>query len=166
LSRLNSQAGSARAFARTVRDVIDWRGQRRNFMHRVSEVEKLPPLLILWGDRDALIPIDQGKAFAAMLDGAVFETFEGCGHYLHNERPAAFAQAVRAFLDDENARSTELHLPPASRKAMSLRDSRANPIRDDCFRGLITGRDAPMEDVAQIHPRRSSHALTVWVKST
>ncbi|HEX4446125.1 MAG TPA: alpha/beta fold hydrolase, partial [Polyangiaceae bacterium] len=31
LTSINGQKGSARAFARTVRDVIDWRGQRRNF---------------------------------------------------------------------------------------------------------------------------------------
>jgi hypothetical protein len=31
LSAMNVQAGSARAFARTVRDIVDWRGQRRTF---------------------------------------------------------------------------------------------------------------------------------------
>jgi pimeloyl-ACP methyl ester carboxylesterase len=111
LSRFNSQAGSARAFARTVRDVIDWRGQRRNFLHRVNEVRKLPPVLILWGDRDALIPIEQGRAFAALLDGAVFKTFADSGHYLHNEQPEAFAQAVREFLDDPRVQATRLRQP-------------------------------------------------------
>lgn len=110
LSQLNSQAGSARAFARSVRDVIDWRGQRRNFMHRIGEVKKLPAVLVLWGDRDALIPIEQGLAFADLLKGAVFRTFEGCGHYLHNERPDTFAQMVREFLDDP-AVPTELAQP-------------------------------------------------------
>jgi pimeloyl-ACP methyl ester carboxylesterase len=100
LSRLNSQPGSARAFARSVRDVIDWRGQRRNFLHRVDEVKKVPPVLILWGDRDALIPIRHGRAFANLLKGSVFKAFEGCGHYLHNEQPEAFANIVREFLDD------------------------------------------------------------------
>ena len=100
LSRLNSQAGSARAFARSVRDVIDWRGQRKNFLHRVDEVKKVPPVLLLWGDRDALIPIEHGRAFAAVLKGSVFRTFEGSGHYLHNEQPEAFARIVREFLDD------------------------------------------------------------------
>jgi pimeloyl-ACP methyl ester carboxylesterase len=117
LSRFNSQAGSARAFARTVRDVINWRGQRRNFLQRVTEVAKLPPVLILWGGRDALIPIEQGRAFAAMLEGAVFKTFEGCGHYLHNEQPEAFVKAVREFLDDPTVPATELRRPvsaPAS----------------------------------------------------
>jgi pimeloyl-ACP methyl ester carboxylesterase len=61
LSKLNSQAGSARAFARSVRDVIDWRGQRRNFLHRVDDVKKLPPILVLWGSRDALIPINTAE---------------------------------------------------------------------------------------------------------
>jgi pimeloyl-ACP methyl ester carboxylesterase len=100
LSKLNSQGGSARAFARSVRDVIDWRGQRRNFLHRVHEVKTLPPVLVLWGDRDTLIPIEQGRAFAELVKGSVFETFAGCGHYLQNERPEAFAHTVRMFLDD------------------------------------------------------------------
>ena len=111
LSRLNSQAGSARAFARSVRDVIDWRGQRRNFLHRAQEVEQIPPVLVLWGDRDTLIPIEQGRAFTALLEGAVFRTFEGAGHYLHNEQPEVFARTVRGFLDDPAVPSTRLRMP-------------------------------------------------------
>jgi pimeloyl-ACP methyl ester carboxylesterase len=100
LSRLNSQAGSARAFARSVRDVIDWRGQRRNFLHRIKELGRVPALLVLWGDRDDIIPVEQGRAFAALFKGAVFSSFEGAGHYLHNEQPEEFVRAVRQFLDD------------------------------------------------------------------
>lgn len=111
LSRLNAQPGSARAFARSVRDVIDWRGQRRHFLHRAHEIETLPALLVLWGDRDSIIPVAQGRAFVALLDGAVFQVFEGCGHYLHNERPAEFARVVRNFLDDPAARATQLKRP-------------------------------------------------------
>jgi pimeloyl-ACP methyl ester carboxylesterase len=108
LSRLNSQAGSARAFARSVRDVIDWRGQRRHFLHRAHEISDLPAILVLWGDRDPIIPSAQGRAFAALLEGARFQGFEGCGHYLHNERPAEFATTVLAFLDDPSAPRTRL----------------------------------------------------------
>ena len=54
LSRLNAQPGSARAFARgSVRNVIDWRGQKHSFFHRVHEIQKLPAMFIMWGDRDA-----------------------------------------------------------------------------------------------------------------
>lgn len=120
MSELNSRAGSARAFARTVRDVINWRGQRRNFFKRVHEVTKLPAILVLWGDRDRLIPIEQGRAFAALLEGSVFKRFEGAGHYLHNEQPEAFARVVREFLDDPTARPAQLR---ASGVVAALRPS-------------------------------------------
>jgi pimeloyl-ACP methyl ester carboxylesterase len=108
LSRLNSQPGSARAFARSVRDVIDWRGQRRNFLERVHDLRAIPPLLVVWGDRDAIIPIEQGRAFAASMEGAAFKTFEGCGHYPHNQRPAELVRVLREFLDDPAFTATRL----------------------------------------------------------
>ncbi|HEX7669445.1 MAG TPA: alpha/beta fold hydrolase, partial [Polyangiaceae bacterium] len=52
LTAFNSQPGSARAFARTVRDVIDWRGQRQTFFQRAHQLSRLPPVLVLWGDKD------------------------------------------------------------------------------------------------------------------
>ncbi|MET0595683.1 MAG: alpha/beta fold hydrolase [Polyangiaceae bacterium] len=124
LSELNSQAGSARAFARSVRDVVDWRGQRRNFLHRIDELKRLPPVLILWGSRDPLIPIDHGRAFADLLEGARFKEFEGCGHYLHNEQPEAFARTVREFLDDPSL-PLELALPSTKRDARPVSDERS-----------------------------------------
>jgi pimeloyl-ACP methyl ester carboxylesterase len=99
LALLNAKPGSARAFARTVRDVIDWRGQRRGFFERVHELRELPPIAAFWGDRDKVIPIAHGRSLAESLDGVVFVTFGGCGHYLHREQPDAFARALREFLD-------------------------------------------------------------------
>jgi pimeloyl-ACP methyl ester carboxylesterase len=106
LSRYNARAGSARAFARSVRDVISWRGQLRHFGQRAGEIETLPPILVLWGDRDRLIPIEQGRAFVESLAGSSFHAFLGCGHYLHNERPEEFVRVVRNFLNDPAAPAT------------------------------------------------------------
>ncbi len=100
LSAMNATPGSARAFARTVRDVIDWRGQRRTFFQRAHEVAELPPIAVFWGDRDAIIPAVHGRDFAESVEGVVLRHFEGCGHYLHNEQPSEFSRAVREFLDD------------------------------------------------------------------
>jgi pimeloyl-ACP methyl ester carboxylesterase len=108
LSALNAERGSARAFARSVRDVIDWRGQRRIFSQRAREVTQLPPVAVFWGDRDAIIPIGHAKAFAASVEGVVFKHFDGCGHYLHQEQPEAFVGAVRDFLDDPSATAVRL----------------------------------------------------------
>jgi pimeloyl-ACP methyl ester carboxylesterase len=110
LSRLNAQSGSARALARSIRDVIDWRGQRRNFRDRAYEIGTLPAILLIWGDRDAIIPIEQGRAFAESLAGVVFKTFRGVGHYPHNERPEAFVRTLRDFLDDPAVTATRLGL--------------------------------------------------------
>jgi pimeloyl-ACP methyl ester carboxylesterase len=110
LSAMNGMPGSARAFARTVRDVIDWRGQRRAFFHQAHEVSELPPIAVCWGDRDAIIPIAQGRAFVESVEGVHLTQFDGCGHYLHNEQPTAFATTVRAFLDDPAVKRARLRV--------------------------------------------------------
>jgi pimeloyl-ACP methyl ester carboxylesterase len=98
LATMNAEPGSARAFARTVRDIIDWRGQRRAFFDHAHELAQLPPLAVLWGVRDRIIPIAHGRALAESLDGVRFVPFEGCGHYVHREKPAAFVEVVRELL--------------------------------------------------------------------
>lgn len=107
---MNAREGSARAFARTVRDVVSWRGQSRLFAERAHEISVLPPIAVYWGDRDTLIPIDHGAAFAQTVKGIVFKRFEGCGHYLHCEQPDAFVEALRSFLVVPRAESVRINL--------------------------------------------------------
>jgi pimeloyl-ACP methyl ester carboxylesterase len=100
LTSINAQSGSARAFARTVRDVIDWRGQRRTLFDRAAELRTLPPIGVFWGDRDAIIPVAHARAMSASVDGVQATLFEGCGHYPHHEHTESFASALLRFLDD------------------------------------------------------------------
>ena len=99
LAAMNAQKGTARAFARTVRDVIDWRGQKRTFFECAHELTTLPPLAVFWGDRDAVIPFAHAEALVKAVDGVRFTRFDGCGHYPHRERPDLFIGALRDFLD-------------------------------------------------------------------
>jgi len=108
LSAMNAQRGSARAFARTVRDIIDWRGQRRTFFQRAHELSTLPPIAVFWGNRDAIIPISHAEALLKCVDGVVFTRFEDCGHYLHHQKPDDFVQALRDFLDSPSAPAARL----------------------------------------------------------
>lgn len=108
LSAMNAQSGSARAFARTVRDIIDWRGQRHTFFRRANEVSQLPPIAVLWGDRDAIIPASHAQALADHVDGIRVIIFRGAGHYPHHEQPEAFVRAIRDFLDDPTAPQARL----------------------------------------------------------
>lgn len=100
LCAMNAIGGSARAFARTVRDVVDWRGQRRTFFERAHEIDVLPPIAVFWGDRDTMIPAAHGRAFAAQTAGVTFRVFSGCGHYLHCEQTDEFVASLQAFLDE------------------------------------------------------------------
>jgi pimeloyl-ACP methyl ester carboxylesterase len=108
LSEMNAQRGSARAFARTVRDIIDWRGQRRTFFQRAEEVSHLPPIAVFWGDRDRVIPFSHAEALAESVDGVRVTRFEGCGHYPHHEKPDVFMAALRDFLDATDVRVARL----------------------------------------------------------
>lgn len=55
------------------------------------------PTLILWGTADRLAAESYGRAFAAVVPGAKFETIAGAGHFPHIEQPEAFAGRVLAF---------------------------------------------------------------------
>lgn len=102
LVQMNSTPGTARAFSRTVRDVISLRGQERIAHDRLGEIAALPPMAVLWGEDDAHIPIAHGHAMVERLEGVRFRAFAGCKHYLHHDDPTGFAEEVRAFLDDPN----------------------------------------------------------------
>jgi pimeloyl-ACP methyl ester carboxylesterase len=108
LCTMNAQSGSARAFARTVHDIVDWRGQRRTFFARASELSSLPPIAVFWGDRDTVIPFSHAEALARFVEGVRVTRFEGCGHYPHHEKPDAFVNALREFLDSPYASAAHL----------------------------------------------------------
>jgi pimeloyl-ACP methyl ester carboxylesterase len=97
------QPGSARAFSRTVRDVIRWRGQTRNLFDRIGDVAELPSMRLFWGARDTIVPILHGTAVSALLENCDLISFENCGHFAHWEEPEAFVSALRAYLDAPDA---------------------------------------------------------------
>ncbi|MDH5675580.1 MAG: alpha/beta fold hydrolase [Myxococcales bacterium] len=99
LAKMNEQPGTARAFSRAVRSVINFRGQYRMLLQRAHEVDELPPIRVFWGEVDALIPHKHGDALVAATEGVELVTFPGAGHYLHQQQPEAFVEALRAFLD-------------------------------------------------------------------
>jgi pimeloyl-ACP methyl ester carboxylesterase len=100
LSRMNSRQGSARAFSRTVRDIINWRGQRRVYSDRVHEISDLPPILLLWGKGDSIIPARHATHFTSRVSNVRIFVFDGCGHYPHFQKRDLFLTKVVEFLND------------------------------------------------------------------
>jgi pimeloyl-ACP methyl ester carboxylesterase len=108
LSSMNAIAGTARAFARSVRDVIDWHGQNRHVLDGGSLLSALPPVALFWGERDLVIPIAHATETSSLLGGAPLLRFPGCGHFPHREDPVGFARALEVFLDAPVAPSAHL----------------------------------------------------------
>lgn len=56
------------------------------------------PTLVLWGEKDGLIPRAHGERYAELIPRARLETIPGCGHLPLLERPADVTAALRRFL--------------------------------------------------------------------
>jgi pimeloyl-ACP methyl ester carboxylesterase len=127
LCRMNGSADSGRAFARTVRDVIGWRGQTRLFLQRAQEIEDLPSIALFWGEQDRVIPIVHGEALCRVLENCSLWRLPGAGHFLHWQAPAALQSALLAYLEAPAARSRlRQQALPALKNALGRRE----PARD------------------------------------
>ena len=87
------------AFLHTARSVIDHRGQRVSARDRLYLAESVPTLIV-WGDRDRIIPCHHGSAAAEAMPGARFEVFEGSGHFPHLDRPIQFSRLLARFVNE------------------------------------------------------------------
>jgi pimeloyl-ACP methyl ester carboxylesterase len=92
--------GSARgAFTRTLRSVVDWRGQVVTMMDRSYLVAGVPMLLV-WGTHDAVIPVEHAVRAHAAMPGSRLELFDEAGHFPHHVDPERFLTLLRTFIDD------------------------------------------------------------------
>src|ERR687897_133699 len=106
--------GSREAFLHTVRAVIDSSGRRVSAYDRLG-LATLIPSLIVWGERDSIIPVDHGKAAHAAMPHSRFEVFPGAGHLPHHADPERFAAVLARFCrETEPAQVTAADLPPLS----------------------------------------------------
>jgi pimeloyl-ACP methyl ester carboxylesterase len=87
-----------RAFVHTARAVIDVGGQRVNATDKLYLAEAVPTL-ILWGDRDPIIPARHGIRAHELMPGSRLRIFDGAGHFPHHDDPLGFAAAIKEFVD-------------------------------------------------------------------
>ncbi len=86
------------AFFRTLRSVVDPSGQVVSAADRLYLASNAP-LLIVWGDSDALIPVAHAHATHDAVPGSRLEIFEGVGHFPHIEAPERFLECLSSFID-------------------------------------------------------------------
>jgi pimeloyl-ACP methyl ester carboxylesterase len=123
LAWMNAMPGSARALARTVKDVIDWRGQRRHFADRAHEVADLPPIALFWGDRDRVIPHKHATDLVGLVENVEVARFSPCGHFPHRTHADDFATRLGAFLDAESVAPARLVRRPIVQVAETPRSA-------------------------------------------
>jgi pimeloyl-ACP methyl ester carboxylesterase len=64
-----------------------------------SAIDRLDqPTLVISGDRDRLVPVEDSRRLADALANADFVLLEGCGHVAHEECPDAFVTAIDSWL--------------------------------------------------------------------
>ena len=65
---------------------------------RIADIRQ--PTLILWGERDRLIPPESGERFCADIRGSRLIVFPGLGHVPQEEDPVQTLAPVEAFLQE------------------------------------------------------------------
>ncbi|TWS25065.1 alpha/beta hydrolase [Tsukamurella sputi] len=119
LDRMPNTA-SPHAFTRTLRSVVDLRGQvvtMRDRCYLTAEV----PTLIAWGADDSIIPAAHAEVLREALPAARVEIFDGVGHFPMTEAPDRFLALLTDFLTSTApARLARTHLRDGLRTAAGV----------------------------------------------
>ena len=89
---------SRSAILLTLRSSIDWQGQVISMLDRAYLAEGIPTLIV-WGRRDAIIPVSHGRLIHTAMPGSGFEVFDEAGHFPHHTDPARFVRVLREFME-------------------------------------------------------------------
>jgi pimeloyl-ACP methyl ester carboxylesterase len=96
--------GRRRAFLATLRSVVNTGGQLVAAGDRLYLAAGVP-VLIIWGERDPIIPVQHGRNAHATIPGSHLAIFEGIGHLPQLESPGHFIMVLERFIaENEPAR--------------------------------------------------------------
>jgi pimeloyl-ACP methyl ester carboxylesterase len=87
-----------RAFLDTVRGILDVGGQRVSANDRLYLAGELPTLIV-WGERDPLIPVKHAHAAHERIPESRLEVFPHAGHFPHRDEPRRFVELLLDFLE-------------------------------------------------------------------
>ena len=92
-----TDAETRQAFVRTIRAVIDPGGQSVSAHGRLHLTEGMP-VLIIWGERDRIIPVDHAYQAADAIPHSTLHVLPGLGHFPQAEDPEAVARLLSDFM--------------------------------------------------------------------
>ncbi len=86
------------AFLHTLRTIVEPGGQRVNATDRLYLARHIPFLLI-WGEKDSIIPVSHGREAHGNVPGSRLEVFAQSGHFPQLDEPQRFVDVVSDFID-------------------------------------------------------------------
>ena len=92
-----SDAPTRQAFLRTLRSVVDYRGQAVSALNRLNTKTELP-IMAIWGEKDAIIPVKHAYAAQQARPDIRLEVLAGVGHFPQVERPAEVVELIEDFI--------------------------------------------------------------------
>lgn len=102
---LASMPGAQAAFLSLLRVYCRMTGIRRDTLRDLAE--RIPsiqaPALLVWGDRDAIIPVEAAQAALRSLPEAALVIYAGCGHLTFVEQPVRFVRLVERYIAEPAA---------------------------------------------------------------
>ena len=101
-----ADAETRQAFLRTLRSVVDYRGQAVSALNRLHVRDDMPTMAI-WGDSDAVIPVDHAYAVQETRPDVRLEVLPGVGHFPQVECPMVVVDLIEDFISSQTAADIE-----------------------------------------------------------
>jgi pimeloyl-ACP methyl ester carboxylesterase len=92
-----SNRDNRQAFLRTLRSVVDFRGQAVSALNRLG-FQGVLPALIISGDQDRVIPVEHAHAAHRILPNSRLHIMPGVQHHPPRERPETVARLIDDFV--------------------------------------------------------------------
>ena len=92
-----SDRQTRQSFLRTLRSVVDYRGQAVSALNRLQLQSQLP-VMAIWGDKDNIIPVGHAYAARAAREGSRLEVLPGVGHFAQVEAPTRVVDLIEDFI--------------------------------------------------------------------
>ena len=93
--RLAQLSGFLDTTLAALRAQVEPKGQKQVLLNDLPRLSV--PTLVLWGDRDLVVPVSQARAAARLLPCGSLKVIANTGHLPHVERPEKFVAALSGF---------------------------------------------------------------------
>ena len=107
-----SDPATRQSFLRTLRSVVDYRGQAVSALNRLGLRTDLP-VMAIWGERDNIIPVHHAHAAHEARTDTRLELLPHVGHFAQVEAPNEVVELIEDFIATTDRRDVESP-PPSS----------------------------------------------------